>query len=76
MYVPIRIRFSRKCRRCGLRYPRREKECSHCRALSDNEVADLKRRVLEEQAAHGRLGGLFLYIAALLVIGIILVLLS
>lgn len=70
MLVPIRIRFSRKCKRCGLRYPRREASCIHCNNLSDRELADLKARIREEKTAHGRLGLLFLYIAGLIVIGL------
>ncbi len=34
--------FSKKCERCGLRYPEDEETCSHCRNMSDGEVVKLK----------------------------------
>lgn len=72
MQVPIKIRFSRKCGRCGLRYPEREPACIHCANLSDREVEALKQEIREQHASNTNLGKLFYYICALLVIGIII----
>ncbi len=72
LYVPSRVRFSNKCKRCGLRYPKAELECPHCKGLNDVQVADLIQRIKAERKAGANLGKLFLYITLLLVIGLLL----
>jgi len=54
------IRRTRKCPRCGLRYPRRAPSCPHCGGLSEAELEALRRRVAEEREAGSRLGWLML----------------
>lgn len=76
MLVPIRIRFSRKCERCGLRSPVRKPACIHCANLSDREVEALKQGIREQHASNTNLGKLFYYICILLVIGIIILALA
>ena len=76
MQVPIRVKFTKKCERCGLRYPKKEVACSHCSDLSDQEVHDLKARYENERAGNANLGRLFLYIAALLLVGMLIVALN
>lgn len=73
MQVPIRIRFSTKCQRCGLRYPKEESACSHCADLSDHEVQELKDRIESEHAGNVNLGKLFFYITALIIIGMLII---
>ena len=72
MQVPIRISLTRKCKRCGLRYPQKESVCMHCTGLSDQEVEELKTRYKNEQKGNANLGRLLLYIAALILIGMII----
>ena len=72
MQVPIRIRFSKKCDRCGLRYPEKETSCTHCAGLSDKEVEELRTRHEDEHAGNANLGRLFFYIAALIVVGLLI----
>lgn len=62
------IKFRKKCRRCGLRYPRSEQSCPHCEHLSDDEVEQLKLEFEAEKEGNANLGRLFLYIAALLLL--------
>lgn len=76
MQVPIKIQFTKKCKRCGLRYPKKEAACSHCDGLSDQEVQNLKSRYHNERAGNANLGRLFLYIAALLLVGMLIVALN
>jgi hypothetical protein len=62
--VPIKIKLTKKCKRCGLRYPAKEESCTHCTGLSDTEVEDLKARYQNERAGNANLGWLFLFVAA------------
>ena len=71
MQVPVPIRYSKKCDRCGLRYPIEEENCVHCFKLSDKEVGELKLKIDEEQISNKNLGHLFFYICILLLIGMI-----
>jgi len=68
MYAPPPIRFSKKCKRCGLRYPRTEKRCVHCTGLSDTEVEALLIEKKKEHKTSAVIGRLFLYITVLIVI--------
>lgn len=72
MQVPIRIRLTRKCKRCGLRYPQKESVCTHCTGLSEQEVHELKARYKNEQKGNANLGRLLLYIAMLIFIGMLI----
>lgn len=76
MQIPIRIKFTSKCLRCGLRYPRNEAACPHCSGLTDQQVLDVKARHEHEQAGNANLGRLFLYIAGLLVVGMLIFMLN
>ena len=76
MQVPIRIKFTRKCHRCGLRYPKNDTVCPHCSGLTDQQVAEVKARREREHAGNANLGRLFLYIAGLLVVGMLIFLLN
>lgn len=70
--IPV-IRRSRQCPRCGLRYPRKHERCPHCAELDD---AALERYLAEQAGSReggGRLGWLFLLIAAALVVLVVLV---
>ena len=72
MYVPPPLRFSKKCKRCGLRYPGVADKCVHCTDLSDVEMDDM---LLHRRQAHKNtadIGKLFLYISILIVVGFII----
>lgn len=73
--LPVSIRRSRRCERCGLRFPRKEAQCPHCADLSDPEVLDLKEGMQEEQQGHANLGKLFYFIAALVAAALVVALL-
>jgi len=70
LFIPPRIVITKKCPRCTLRYPRREKACTHCTNLTDNEVEALKAKYKEEHKGNANLGRLFFYLAILIAIGI------
>lgn len=72
MHVPIRIRFSNKCKRCGLRYPRKSGKCVHCDGLSDAEMETMLTHKKEAHKNTANIGRLFLYISALLLIGFVI----
>jgi len=72
MFIPPPIRFSNKCKRCGLRYPQKAKECVHCSKLTDLEMEDM---LLTKKSAHkntANIGKLFLYISALIIVGMVI----
>jgi predicted nucleic acid-binding Zn ribbon protein len=72
IFLPITIRRSQKCSRCGLRFPKSEAQCTHCANLSDREVIALKERRQKERLGNANLANLFYFIAALLAVGFIL----
>ena len=72
MQVPIRIRLTKKCKRCGLRYPQKQSACVHCTGLSDLDVDALKTRYKNEKEGNANLGRLLLYIAILIFIGMLI----
>ena len=74
MYAPPPIRFSNKCKRCGLRYPRKAGKCIHCDGLSDSEMEAMLARKREAHRNTRNIGKLFLYISALLMIGFVILL--
>jgi len=76
MRFPLRISFTRKCRRCGLRYPEQETVCPHCNGLTDEQVRKIRLRHQNEQVGVANLGRLLLYIAGLLVVVMVIVLLN
>jgi len=70
MFAPPPIRFSNKCKRCGLRYPRKAGKCVHCDGLTD---AQMKAMLLQKRRAHkntANIGKLFFYIAMLILVGL------
>lgn len=72
MHFPIRVRFSNKCKRCGLRYPIKANACVHCSHLSDSEMEEM---LLDKKNAHentANIGKLFFYIAILIFIGMVI----
>jgi len=71
LQVPISIRFSKKCPRCGLHYPKKEKECRHCKDLSNREVDDLKIKTEEEHEGNANLGKVFTILAIILFVAMI-----
>jgi len=76
MFAPPPIRFSKKCKRCGLRYPRKEVQCVHCSNLTDVEVEELLQQKKKEHKTSAEIGKLFFYIAVLLFIGLVIIALS
>lgn len=76
MQLPINIRRTRQCPRCGLDYPASAPACTHCSKLSDQAVEALKQRYAAEGPAEKNLGMLFIYIAALVIIGMFIYVIS
>ena len=72
MFIPPPIRLVKKCERCGLQYPRKEVQCTHCNGLTDREVEELKLKYEEEHKGNANLGKLFLYMAILIAIGMVI----
>ncbi|MCP3923536.1 MAG: hypothetical protein GY714_13235 [Desulfobacterales bacterium] len=50
---------TKKCLRCGLRYPANELLCVHCDDLADKEVEELKKSHEKELQASQNLGVIF-----------------
>ena len=76
MLAPPPIRFSKKCSRCGLRHPRKAANCVHCHDLSDAEMEEMLLRKKQAHKNTANIGKLFLYIAALIATGFVILLLT
>jgi hypothetical protein len=72
IFIPPSLRQSKKCQRCGLRYPLKAEQCVHCKDLSERQVAELKIKVEMQQRAYKNLGKLFFYIAVLIFVAMLL----
>jgi hypothetical protein len=68
MRMPLKIRFSVKCKRCGLRYPENETACPHCDGLSEDQLRRIRIRHRDALAGNAGLGRLLLYIAGLVIV--------
>ena len=68
MRLPISIRSSSKCKRCGMRYPEHEAVCPHCDGLSDEQLRRIRLRHQNDLAGNSNLGRLLFYIAGLLLV--------
>ncbi len=73
MIIPPLFHRVNKCNRCGLLYPKRMTQCSHCKDLTDREVEDLKAQYEEEHKGNANLGRLFIYIAILILLGLAII---
>lgn len=76
MQFPVKIRFSSKCKRCGLRYPEKEPVCPHCHGLTDQQVRRIRLRHSNTLAGNTNIGRLLLYIAGLIIVGMVIFSLS
>ena len=74
--LPARIKLSKKCARCGLRYPKNSAACTHCEGLSDEQVRMIKNRHKREMIANDQFGRLLLYIAGLFLVVLVIIALS
>jgi len=74
IFIPPSIRRTRKCDRCGLLYPKKETQCTHCADLTDREVEEFKLRIKAEHEGNSNLGKLFFYIVMLIAIGMAILL--
>lgn len=72
MQLPINIRRTRQCPRCGLDYLISEPVCPHCDGLSDRDVEKLKHEYEAEAPGERNLGWLFIYIAVLILVGLLI----
>lgn len=64
-FLPIRLRKSQSCDRCGQWYPKNETQCPHCEDLDDAQVQQLRKRRAGEHRGNANLGNLFLWLAIL-----------
>ena len=67
-FLPPRIRLSKVCERCGLWYPKKKSECTHCKDLGETEVLQLKEKYNRHYEGNSRLGAQFLIIAGVIVL--------
>lgn len=67
-FLPPRIRLSKVCERCGLWYPKKESECTHCKDLGDSEILQLKEKYDGYYEGNSKLGTQFLIVAGIIVL--------
>lgn len=64
---------TKKCQRCGLRYPKVEVQCTHCSELTDGSALDeLLMKKSSESYGNQNLGLLFLLLGGALAFVLIL----
>jgi hypothetical protein len=73
VWLPLRMRRTTRCKRCGLRYPIDAGRCTYCSDLPDNEIEALKQRVSEAHVGNTRLGRWLLIGATLLALLLLLI---
>ena len=71
-FIPVPIRRTKKCNRCGLLFPKKENECIHCSNLNDVELEEPNSRIAEERKGNHRLGMLCLYLSLLIIVFMII----
>ncbi len=64
---------TRKCQRCGLRYPKEAEKCTHCGELGERELNQLRQTIDEHRQSNRRLGLIFVVAAVLLLFGLLLI---
>lgn len=73
IFIPPSMRHSKKCHRCGLLYDENESHCTHCKELSDEEVVKLRKNVEMQNQENKKLGMLFFFICAILLLFMVLI---
>jgi hypothetical protein len=63
----VKRKPTRRCGRCGLRYPKDKRNCTHCTHLkTDQELSDFKSYIVARRKNTAKLGRQFLLVAVLL----------
>lgn len=57
-----------QCERCGLLYPKDEKECIHCGNLDEAQLHELKQKRLNDEESTRGLGGIFFLLSLVVVL--------
>ncbi len=76
IFIPPPIRRTKKCMRCGQLYPKKAEQCIHCSHLNDQELEELKQQIEKTHQSNKQLGKLFLYLSAIVLIGMAIALLN
>lgn len=63
---------TKKCDRCGLRYPKDAEKCPHCGELGERELQELKEKIQEHRRSNKRLGLMFVIAAVIVIFGLLL----
>lgn len=56
------IRKTRKCSRCGLKYPAKDEFCKHCKDLNEVQIKALQKQHQQSLKSNRKLGVLFGFI--------------
>jgi len=65
--LPVKIRKSRKCNRCTMRYKVVFNECPHCKDIPDgSKLEEHIQKYHDRLRANGKVGMIFLGVSALL----------
>jgi len=68
IFIPPSIKFTNKCSRCGLLYPKDEAKCTHCDGLTDEELIIFKKKIEAQNEGNKNLGFLFLFFTLILLL--------
>jgi len=71
LFFPPFLRRTRRCPRCGLWFPKKSPECTHCASLDEAGLARLTERFGQEHEGNANLGRTFLLLAAILLVFVI-----
>lgn len=67
-----KLKNRQRCPRCSLRYDKSLAKCPHCSDLDSNGLAELKWQIEHNRQANSRLGKLFVYLALVIILGLVL----
>jgi predicted amidophosphoribosyltransferase len=72
MPLPVKIRFTKKCQRCMRSFPHLARACPHCRDITDGAELEAFIQCYQQELAESRgLGNIFLFLAALLLLALL-----
>ncbi len=57
-----------QCERCGLLYPKDEKQCIHCGNLDDAQLHEFRQKLQNDEESTRSLGGIFFLLSVVVVL--------
>ncbi len=62
----LRVLKQKRCKRCGLYYAKSLKQCNHCSAFNDDQLAAFKEQHQQKQEGNNIIGVCFFFIVLII----------